>query len=309
MNIISASRRTDIPAFYADWFINRLKEGYLFVKNPYSGRYSYVSLRPEDLLGIVFWSKNFSPLLSRLEEVEKVKRNLFFHFTITGMSKEIEINALPYHDAISDLLFLSKRYSPDHIIWRFDPICITDRISFDEHLESFIKCADLLKGNITTCYISFVNPYTKVLRNFARSTNHKLLDPPVEEKRRYSRKLADMAKRYNIRLFACCNDYLLSDEIFKAGCIDINYLSGIWGSRISWQEKPSPTRKECACTKSIDIGAYDTCSNGCIYCYANMDKERAVSFWKAFNPDWNSLDVNIGPSEISQALGQAEKGS
>lgn len=290
--IISASRRTDIPAFYTDWFIKRLKEGYLFVRNPYSGRYSYASLIPEDILGIVFWSKDFSPLLSRIDEVERVSKNLFFHFTITGMSKEIEKNTPPYHDTISDLIFLAKRYSANNIVWRFDPICITDKISFDQHLESFVRCAELLQGGITTCYISFVNLYPKVLRNFESYTRHKILNLSVKEKRKFSRQLADTASRYDIRLYTCCNDYLLSDDIGKASCININYLSQIWGTDLQMEVKPSPTRKECACTKSIDIGAYDTCTHGCIYCYANTDKEKAISFKKAFNLDWNCIDSN-----------------
>jgi hypothetical protein len=330
-NIISVSRRTDIPAFYTDWFVRRLKERCVFVRHPYTKEIFYVSLKPEDILGIVFWSKNFSPLLSRIDDIERVTKNLFFHFTITGISKEIEVNTPSYKEAIEDLIFIAERYSPDNIIWRFDPICITDKISFQEHIESFMRCAGRLKGYVYTCYISFVNPYYKVVKNFQKYTTHKLLNISVEEKKTSASQLAPLARQYGIKLYACCNDYLLSTpcvsppltgdpksspplmggdrgegeagrddfsrpfsgSIQKASCINLNYLSGIWGLEGIDYEKPSPTRKECACTKSIDIGAYDTCPHGCIYCYANTDKEKAMSFYKDFNPDWDALDGDV----------------
>lgn len=311
-NIISVSRRTDIPAFYTDWFVRRLKEQYVYVKHPYTKEVFYVSLKPEDILGIVFWSKNFSPLLSRIDEIEKITKNLFFHFTITGMSKEIEVNTPSHKEAIRDLIFISKRYSPNNIIWRFDPICITDKLSFQEHIESFIRCAEELKGYIHTCYISFVNPYYKVIKNFERYTSHMLLDIPVEEKRNCAKQLVQIAEQYGLQLYACCNDYLFSEatlslipslkkgeegrflnKIQKGSCINKNHLAEIWGIKGLNYELPSPTRKECACTKSIDIGAYDTCPHGCIYCYANTDKEKAMSFYKDFNPEWEAMDREI----------------
>lgn len=292
-NIISISRRTDIPAFYTDWLITRLREGYTFVRNPYSKESLYVSLRPEDILGMVFWSKDFSPLLSRIEEIEKVTKNLFFHFTITGLSKEIEMNTPPSGDAIRDLIFISRRYSSEHVIWRFDPICVTDRISLEEHTNAFLRCAEALKGYVHTCYISFVNPYPKVVRNFQRYTTHELINLPLEERRIYARGLASLAEQYGIQLYACCNDYLLSDNIHKGSCINRNHLAHVWGLGGIGYERPSPTRKECACTRSIDIGAYDTCPHGCIYCYANMDKDKALYFYKFQDPDWNALDGEV----------------
>lgn len=304
-NIISVSRRTDVPAFYSDWLVRRLKEGYVYVRHPYTKEVFYVSLMPENILGIVFWSKNFSPMLSRIDEIEMVTKRLYFHFTITGISKDIEISTPYCEEAIKDLIFISKRYSPNNIIWRFDPICITDKISFQEHVESFIRCAEELKGYAHTCYISFVNPYYKVIKNFERYTTHQLLDISVDEKRTYAEQLAILAKQYGLQLYACCNDYLLSNEIGKASCINRNHFAEIWGIKGLDYETPSPTRKECACTKSIDIGAYDTCPHGCIYCYANTDKEKAISFYKNFNPDWDALD---GEAERNYSLSLCGRG-
>ena len=123
--VISASRRTDIPGFYSEWFVNRLRAGFVYVQQPYSGRMSRVSLLPGDVSALVFWSKNYGPLLGRLEDVEKTTRNLFFHFTITG-NHELEFHVPDPKEAIRDYIHIARRYSPDHIIWRYDPVCITD---------------------------------------------------------------------------------------------------------------------------------------------------------------------------------------
>jgi len=291
-HVISASRRTDIPAFYADWFVNRLKSGSVAVRNPYSGKASSVSLAAGDVSAVVFWSKNYSPLLSKLEAVERTTKNLFFHFTITA-NKELE-SAVPDHtEAIRDYIFLVERYSPRQVVWRFDPICITDRLPFEVQEERFVKCAELLKGHTETCIISFAHPYKKVLANFQKYTAQRLIDPPQELKREYARRLAMEAKKYGIRLYACCNDYLLSEEINKAICVDGRLLSEIFQTPID--TRPAVTRKECACTKSIDIGAYDTCGHGCLYCYANSDKERAAAAVRRHCPDWNGL---LGQVEV-----------
>jgi DNA repair photolyase len=288
--IISASRRTDIPAFYSDWFVNRLKSGYLYVRHPYSGRWIYVSLKPEDVGAIVFWSKNLSPLLKKLEIIERITRNLFFHFTITG-NKELEPNTPDYRDAIEDFIYIVNRYSSEQIVWRFDPICITNRLDFGVYEELFRMCAERLSGYARRCYISFVNPYRKVLRNFQRYTDHRLVEISTSEKRLYATRLTDIAKGYGIKIYACCNDYLLSDRVFKGSCINGEYLSTLFS--ISLDTLRTPSRKECACTKSIDIGAYDTCAHGCVYCYANTDKERAENAAKRHNPRWNSLEAEV----------------
>jgi len=289
-SIISTSRRTDIPAFYTDWFINRLKAGFVYVRHPFTRKWQKISLKPEDIGVVVFWSKNYSPLLRRIEEIEKIIPNLFFHFTITG-NKILEPNVPDYKEAIENFIFISKRYSPKHIIWRFDPICVTNKLSFSYYQDKFIKCAEKLQGYTQTCYISFANLYKKVLINFKRFTNQIPLEISQVEKRRFAYKLAEIAEKYNITLYACCNDYLLSEKIKKASCINGYYLGNLFN--IPLETKPAATRKECACTKSIDIGAYDTCVHGCVYCYANLDKEKAKKFYKNFSPEWNSMERNV----------------
>lgn len=299
--VISASRRTDIPGFYSEWLLNRLKAGFVYVQQPYSGRMSRVSLKPEDVTALFFWSKNYRPLLSRLDAVEKTTKNLFFHFTITA-NRELELHAPDPEEAVKDYIFISRRYSPDHIVWRYDPICITDKLNFETHVERFVKLATFLKGHATRCIISFAHPYKKVGANFRRYTDHTLLELPWEKKRAYARRLATIAREFGIQLYACCNDGLVCEEIKKANCIDGRYLSRLFTVPID--TRPAATRKECGCTKSADIGAYDTCGHGCVYCYANMDKDRACSNVEKHDPEWNSLKMNVAEeagSEIEQA--------
>lgn len=287
-HIISASRRTDVPAFYTDWFIKRLHEGFLYTKNPYSGKVYFVSLKPEDIHSIVFWSKDFSPLIRRIEETERLTRNLFFHFTITGVPGELEGKTPEAQEAIKDLIFLSKRYSPSHIVWRFDPIVLTDKTPFGHYEGAFARHSELLKGHVRECSISFVEPYRKVLNNLERYTDESLTQVSPEEKRRYGQRLAQIAERSGIKLSACCNDILLSDNIVKASCINGERLARLFNDYDLSTEK-TPTRKGCGCTKSIDIGSYDTCPHGCVYCYANSDKEKAGEFFKNHNAEWNGL--------------------
>lgn len=291
-NIISVSRRTDIPAFYTEWFMRRLDAGEVYVRNAYNGRFSKVSLLAEDIYCFVFWSKNYAPLIPYLDKIEKVTKNLFFHFTITGIPKGIEFNSPFYAETIKDFLYLSQRYAPEHLIWRFDPICITDKMPFEFYEERFAECAELMKGHCVSCYISFVNKYKKVFANFERYTNNSLVDVPQHILRQYAHKLSRIATRYGIKLFACCNDFLVSDKVHKGSCIDAHYLAHLFKNS-DIVTIVAPTRRECACTKSIDIGAYDTCPHGCVYCYANADIEKAKASYLKQQVDWNALGTNI----------------
>jgi hypothetical protein len=300
-HIISASRRTDIPAFYADWFVHRLQAGMVYVRQPYSQKMARISLAPQDVNAIVFWSKNYAPLLKKLEAIEHTTKNLLFHFTITA-NRELELNAPGYQDAIGDYRYLVARYTPEQLFWRYDPVCITDKLSFEAHEERFSQCAELLQGFAKRCIISFVHPYKKVLSNMLKYTDHHLVELSIDQKKEYAERLAQRAASYGITLYACCNDYLLSDHIQKAACIDGQYLSSLF--RTPLDTRPALLRKECACTKSTDIGAYDTCAHGCVYCYANSNKERANAAPQRQDPAWNALGMNVDENDVKIADGQ-----
>lgn len=297
--VISASRRTDIPAFYSDWFVRRLRAGSVLVRQPYSGRYATVSLKPEDVAAIVFWSKNYGPFLSRLEQIEQTTRKLFFQFTITA-NREMEPGVPDYQDAIRDFLFLARHNSAGHVVWRFDPLCITDKISYEIQEERFSRCAEKLRTAASRCIISFVHPYKKVLAHMETQGDDRLIELSQEQKLECALRLAARASNYGIKLLACCNDYLLADTVQKASCIDGRYLSQLFQTPLD--TRPASTREECACTKSIDIGAYDTCPHGCVYCYANSNQDRARAALMRHDPEWNALG-----EQVPEVLEEPEK--
>jgi hypothetical protein len=279
--IISVSRRTDIPAFYGGWFMNRLKDGFAGYVNPFGGRKYIVSLKPEDVTCFVFWSKNFKPFLENLKITETLGYKFYFNYTITGLPRIFECNSAGKDIAIEALKELSKRYSPRHINWRYDPIVISDITDYDFHLQNFKALASELEGYVERCYFSYAVRYGKVKRNFGKfQAEHgvKITDPDNNFRTMLANELADIACEHGIKMYSCCGDYLLKTGIEKAHCIDGKLAEELFHKRFSHAQKP--TRKECGCTESVDIGAYDTCPHGCVYCYANMNKEVAETcFW------------------------------
>ncbi|HHD11201.1 MAG TPA: DUF1848 domain-containing protein [Deltaproteobacteria bacterium] len=287
--IISASRRTDIPAYHTDWFVRRLKEGFVYVRHPFKHTVERVSLRAGDVHSLVFWSKNYSPLISRLHEVEAVTRNLFFHFTITALTEPFEPSSPPKDEAIRDLLYLSRRYSVEQVIWRFDPIVLTAELTPEYYLEKFTLFCERLGGGVKDCYISFVNLYGKVSSRLERM-GIKVLEPTFKEKLLLTERLATVGSRYGIRVSVCCEPHL-SKVTGRAVCIDGERLGRLFGERPSVRRMP--TRKGCNCTESVDIGAYNSCPARCLYCYANSTERVVEKMLATHNPYFNALGFNL----------------
>ena len=280
--IVSVSRRTDIPAFYGDWFMRRLEEGFVGVVNPFGGRKYIVPLSPEDVACLVFWSKNFAPFIENLKVIDRLGYKFYFNYTVTSLPEVFE-NNVDQLAAIKALKELSRAYSRRHINWRFDPIIISSVCGRDFYIRTFEELASELEGLVERCYISFVTNYSKVKRNFEeleRTAGVKITDCSEDFKIELANELAAIAQRHGIRMFSCCGDYLTNDgKVKKAHCIDGSIIESLFFPEgLKYKEKP--TREECGCTESSDIGAYDTCPHGCVYCYANMNKGRAR---KAFN--------------------------
>jgi hypothetical protein len=278
--IISASRRTDIPAFYGDWFMNRLKEGFAGVVNPFGGQRYFVSLKPQDVSCFVFWSKNFTPFLENLKILDDLGYKFYFNYTITGLPSVFESN-VDKKAAIKTLKELSKMYSPRHINWRFDPIVLSNICDRDFFIKAFEELTSQLEGFVERCYFSFVVEYNKVKRNFEeleKTSRLKITDVSEDFKIDLANELADIAERFGIEMFSCCGDYLVGRKIKKAHCIDGAIIEELF-SPDDFQYNEKPTRNQCGCTESTDIGTYDTCPHGCVYCYANANKSRA---YKAF---------------------------
>jgi len=258
--IISASRRTDIPAFYADWLTNRLNAGYCLVKNPFNpAQIKRVSLLPQDVDGIVLWTKNAAPLLPQISSLEKF--SYYFQYTITPYHSDVESGLADKKNVvIPAFLEFSKRIGAGRMIWRYDPIVITPRYSVHYHITAFTKLCELLAGSTEKCVISFAIAYKSVAKNLAL-IGHIALD--VEEKIRLTEALLHIAKEYGITLCACCElPGLYELGMQPISCVDAS-LFGADAPRDKNQ------REGCNCAVSVDIGAYNSCMNGCRYCYAN----------------------------------------
>ena len=258
--IISASRRTDIPAFYSDWLVNRLNAGYCLVKNPFNpAQIKRVSLLPEDVDGIVLWTKNAAPLLPSISALNS--HSYYFQYTITPYHADIEAGlANKKTTVIPAFLKFADILGAKRMIWRYDPIIITPRYSETYHIAAFKKLCELLAGSTKTCVISFAIAYKSVAKNLAEAGHVSL---SAEEKLRLAADLLHIANEHGITLCACCE----LPELYEIGvqpisCVDAS-LFGVNAPRDKHQ------RKGCNCAVSADIGTYNSCMNGCVYCYAN----------------------------------------
>ena len=296
--IISVSRRTDIPAFYGDWFMRRVEDGFVGVVNPYGGQKYRVSLTPQDVACFVFWSKDFTPFVDHLETLDQLGYRFYFNYTLTGLPPIFE-GQVNKPAALKTLKHLSARYSPDHINWRFDPIILSNTHDDDFYLASFRTLAAQLEGLVTRCYFSFVTLYGKVRRYFRdmqRTTGIHVLDPSLQARIDLANRLAEIASEHGMEMYSCCGDDLLGDRVRKAHCIDGDLIERLFHPE-GFTYKPKGTRPECGCTESADIGTYDTCPHGCLYCYANADKTTAARAFAQHDPQSAFLGVDKTQSD------------
>jgi len=296
--IISVSRRTDVPAFYGDWFVQRLKEGFAGVVNPFGGQRYIVSLKPQDVVCFVFWSKNFSPFIDSLKIIDDMGYKFYFNYTVTALPDVFESD-VEKQAAIEGLKRLSRMYSPHHINWRFDPIIISSISDGSFFVKAFEELASEFEGLVERCYFSFVTEYGKVKRNFEeleRTTGVKITNCSEEFKIDLANQLSEIAERHGMRMFSCCGDYLVNDRIQKGHCIDGSVIESLFFPD-GFTSKEKPTRAECGCTESSDIGTYDTCPHGCVYCYANVNKQRAVKLFNEHDKDSAFLGYSKSQSD------------
>jgi hypothetical protein len=285
-NIVSVSRRTDVPAFYGDWFMRRIKEGYVGYLNPFGGQKYLVSLDRHDVIAFVFWSKDFGPFLNPLDYLDKTGYCFYFNFTITGLPGIFEPPVALLKNAISDCKELARRYSPKSINWRYDPIVVSDITPREHHVGRFAYIAGELEGAVERCYFSFVHMYGKVKRNLEKLRRNDGIvteDPAFNLKRDLAERLAEIGGEHGIALCSCCDDRLLSENVKKASCVDAELVTELFYES-SLEIGRRPTREDCGCSAGVDIGAYDTCPHGCVYCYANANKELAFGNYEAHDP-------------------------
>ncbi len=265
--IISASRRTDIPAYFSDWFYNRIERGFVLVRNPMNiHQVSKINIKPDVVDCIVFWTRNPRKFIGQLDKLEKYQ--FYFQYTITGYDRQLEPNVPSVEESISCFQTLSKSIGVHRVIWRYDPIIISDECSLKYHTSHFDSIAEKLSGYTRKCVISFVDYYKKTVKNLK---NTKYKEITVDEIIELSNQLSNLGKKYNITLASCSEAIDLEKYGIAHGkCIDDKLIEELTGFALDI-DKDKSQRKECGCVASIDIGAYNTCPNGCLYCYANYD--------------------------------------
>lgn len=292
--ILSASRRTDIPNYYSEWFYNRMREGFLYVRNPMNfHQVSKITLSPDLVDCIVFWTKNPRGMLARLGELEEY--SYYFQFTLTGYGQDIE-PGIPHkkREMIPVFRELAEKIGADRVIWRYDPILFNDIYTAEYHIGAFGQIAEALKGYTKKCVISFVDIYGK---NRKSMESLKLRFPGEEDLKRFAGQLSKIARRNHMEIGACAEAVDLRDcGIIHNSCIDRELIESITGCRIN-ARKDGNQRLECGCVESVEIGAYHTCRNGCRYCYANDSQERAERNWRNYDPDAPMLCSALGPGD------------
>lgn len=294
--IIQTGLRTDIPAFYAEWFLNRLREGYVLTRSPYDKsavtRYE-LSPKVVDLIG--FCTKNPGPMLAHMDVLTPYGQ--YWFVTITPYGREIEPNVPPKETVIEDFKKLSQMVGTDSVGWRYDPIFLSGDYSEERHIAEFTAMAQALSGYTDTCVISFIDLYQKVRRNF----------PEVREvdagaRIRLGREFARIGRENGMTIKACAEgEELAPYGVDCRGCMTLETYEKALHGRLC-APKLSQGRSGCACYLSCDIGQYDTCGHFCRYCYANSSPEAVRRNMQRHDPKSPFLVGNAEPGDrIRQA--------
>ncbi len=293
--IISASRRTDLPAFYSEWLLNRLREEYVLVRNPMNiHQVSKISLSPDVVDGIVFWTKNPSPMLNQLAQIEKY--SYYFQFTLTAYDRDVEPN-LPSKNNVIIPAFqrLSRMIGKEKIIWRYDPIFFNDRYTMEYHCKYFRVLASKLSTYTEKCTVSFLDRYKNTERN-VRPLN--IDDDSIDKQYEIMQRFASIAADYGIYIDTCAEKINLESlGISHACCIDKARFEKIGDCKLKIG-KDQNQRSECGCIASIDIGSYNTCKHGCLYCYANYSQSNVTRNSSQHNPNSPLLFGEISKEDV-----------
>lgn len=284
--IISASYKTDIPTFYGEWFMNRLRAGYCKMVNPWNRKQiSRVSLELEDVDGIVFWTKNIAPFLPHLKEVHDLGYRFVVQHTINNYPRALEYSVVDANRSVQHLREVAELYGPRTCVWRYDTIVMSSLTPAKFHRENFSRlCADLA-GVTDEVVVSFAHLYQKTLRNMdwaSEEFGFTWHDPDKEEKRDLLTELVPIAKAHGMQLTVCSQPDFVVPGAGEARCIDAQRLEEVSGRPICAELRGG--RKECGCFASRDIGDYDTCPHGCVYCYAVQKRNLAQRRYREHDP-------------------------
>jgi len=276
MTIISASRRSDIPAFHADWFMTRIREGYFERVNPYNRRQvSRISLAPANVEAIVFWSKNPRPFLPHLAELDSRGYQYYFQFTLNPYGEEFEPGLPALRERIDTFRELAARIGPARVVWRYDPVILSSATPVAWHLEAVEELAAALRGRAERLVISFLDFYGKVrsrLEKLHRSSGIACADitlPGMEAQlERLAAGMGRIGAAHGLSVFSCAEEVALERFGIEHGsCIDGDMIRELRGGGGRFLRDKSQ-RPACRCARSVDMGVYDSCAYGCLYCYA-----------------------------------------
>jgi len=280
--IISASRRTDIPAFYGKWFMNRLQAGEVLVRNPMNtNQVTRLYLSPDKVDCIVFWTKNPDDFIRYLPQIDSMGYKYYFLFTVTSYDKSVEVNVDKKIKIIDIFKRLSDTIGQEKVIWRYDPILLTSVFNKDYHFKWFEYLAQSLSGYTNKCIISFLSFYNKVKRNMHHIDCFVPEMPLIDLFAKY---FSEISTRHNISLYTCSQDFDLNKYgIGHAKCVDDQIVEKITSNFFNYK-KDKNQRKECGCVESKDIGNYNSCTHGCLYCYANCYDAKVTLNISGYDP-------------------------
>ena len=268
--IVNVGGRTDIVNYYSQWLMNRIKEGFAYSRNPlFPKNVSKISLNPKDVDCLMFCSKNYKPILKYMKEINE-KYRIICHYTITAYGKDVEPYVPVINESIKNLIELSKIVGKEKVLWRYDPILLTEKYTVEKHLETFEYMAKQIAPYVQRAIFSFVEMYKKLDYNMPE-----IIDFTEEDKIKILKGIGEISKKYNLYIQTCGTDENYEEYgIHVSGCTTSEILEQ--ANSVKYKNvKAKPMRKGCHCIPSRDIGAYDTCLNGCKYCYANKRPDLA----------------------------------
>lgn len=290
--ILNTGNRTDIPAYYSEWFYNRIKEGFVLARNPYyPEQVLKYKLSPEVIDCICFCTKNPGPMLDRLDEIKNFGQ--FWFVTITPYGKDIEPYVPDKEKVLSDFCILSERVGKNAVGWRYDPIFLSERYSMEFHISAFAKMAERLKGKTSQCVISFIDLYEKTKKNFPGVKAVSRQDAVM-----LTKELVRIAQKNEMKIYTCAEgDYLAEYGADCGGCMRTEVIERAIGCALKIPKSKKSSRETCNCLLGNDIGMYNTCPHGCLYCYANYDMSIVKENLKSHNPLSPLLVGGINPED------------
>ena len=263
--IVSASRRTDVPAFYWPWFLSRLDAGYAMTRNPMNAhQLRRVELTDQAVDGFVFWTKNPTPMLDKLDPLDG--RAYYFQYTITPYGSDVEPDLPPKQNMLDAMRLLVDRVGTERVVWRYDPILLSPTHSISWHVDRFAAMTNMLRGYTDNCTISFLDLYRKIMKRLDAISAR---TPDADERIALARAFVNIGAAQGIAISTCVEGDEYADVGVRRGrCVDADRLSRIAGHALDIPRDRNQ-RPGCTCAQSVDIGAYNSCPHGCAYCYAN----------------------------------------